>query len=266
MILPLPVKAPAKEDSLRFIDLKTYSSFFDDLDNGFPFYQPMVSIGCGGPGDRELGVMKVGNYEASFVPSLSDFDRLDSRFRLPSKTWDLIPEYNSFSFAVFQLAAGSLEPHPMAFEFEMDKNELFFPTVHIHDGQVHRSETFDHVLYMQHASLDSVVYGYRNSGVEDRETGLIRSKKRANRFCDIEKASGLVDGDLLVHRKIIQGTAPNQDTIYPFTGDPLIPKINLRPFYAYFLLSLPLMAAGWLLARRSKLINRKDNSISKEKK
>ncbi len=35
MILPLPVALPASERSIRFIDLKPYARFFDDLDRGF---------------------------------------------------------------------------------------------------------------------------------------------------------------------------------------------------------------------------------------
>ena len=117
------------------------------------------------------------------MPTLADFDRLDPKFTLPQEVWAKIPEYENFGFAVFQLAAGQLRPHPMAFEFQTDKDELFFPTIHIHDGEVHQSEHFDHVLYMQHAGLDSKVGAYRNSDVEDRATGLVRSAQQASSFC-----------------------------------------------------------------------------------
>src|SRR5256885_15451358 len=36
MILPLPVKTPAGEKDVQFVDLKEYSDFFDDLHSGFP--------------------------------------------------------------------------------------------------------------------------------------------------------------------------------------------------------------------------------------
>src|SRR6266850_1928010 len=36
MILPLPVKTPAGEEELRFINLKEYPNFFWDLLAGFP--------------------------------------------------------------------------------------------------------------------------------------------------------------------------------------------------------------------------------------
>jgi hypothetical protein len=35
MILPLPVKTPAGEKDLEFIDLKGYPRFFDDMKRGF---------------------------------------------------------------------------------------------------------------------------------------------------------------------------------------------------------------------------------------
>jgi hypothetical protein len=200
MILPIPAKRPVQESSLRFIDLRGYSDFFDDLAKGFPYHSP-PSIGCSASFDpasgRDLEVFNIGNYIASFVPALPDFSRLDSRFNLPGETWARIPQYVEYGFAVFQLAAGSLKPHPMAFEFQSDRDSLYFPTLHIHDGEIHNTEEFDHVLYMQHAGFDSRVYGYENSHVVDRSTGLIRSKYLSNQFCDVGRAASLIDGNLL---------------------------------------------------------------------
>src|SRR5882762_10921421 len=36
MILPLPVKTPAGERDVKFVDLKEYPEFFEDLESGFP--------------------------------------------------------------------------------------------------------------------------------------------------------------------------------------------------------------------------------------
>lgn len=256
MILPVPVRRPTKESFLRFIDLKSYPEFFDDLGSGFPYWE-MPCIGCSAPPDQAdrvyLKVFKVGNYVASFVPSLSDFDRLDAQFRLPRETWAKIPAYEGFGFAVFQLSAGSLKPHPMAFEYETDRSDLFFPTVHIHDGMVHESESFDHVLYMQHAGLDGKVSGYQNSHVVDESTGLIRSKYRAARFCDVDRTQGLVVGSLLVHRKILRGNLPNTDISMELDGDPLTPKVNLRPLLSYAPWLAAVAGVGWFLNRRSTL-------------
>ena len=49
MILPLPVRQPANDDSVRFIDLKGYEAFFDDLAEGFPYVAPSAGIGCSAP-------------------------------------------------------------------------------------------------------------------------------------------------------------------------------------------------------------------------
>ena len=260
MILPLPVRQPAHEDFLRFIDLKHYENFFDDLDDGFPIYSP-PSIGCSAPFNlvsrTDLEVFNVGNYIASFVPSLSDFNRLGSQFKLPDATWARIPGYEQFGFAVFQLAAGTLKPHPLAFEFQTANVDLFFPTVHIHDGTVHDSEDFDHVLYMQHAGLDSKVDGYQNSHIEDELTGLIRSKYCASHFCEVDRTAGLVLGNLLLHRKILRGKLANNDTIITPSGHPLSPTMNLRPFMSFTPWLVFFAAIGWFFNRRSRLKKRK---------
>jgi hypothetical protein len=255
MVLPLPVRRPARDDSLRFIDLKHYDDFFDDLDAGFPYHSP-VSFSCSASFDAasraKLEVFNVGNYVASFVPTLSDFDRLDSQFKLPTETWAKLPACHAFGFAVFQLAAGSLKPHPMAFEYRTDDATLFFPTVHIHDGAVHDTEDFDHVLYAQHAGWDSIVHGYGNADVEDPSTHWVRSKHRAAQFCPINRASGLVLGDLLLHRKVLRGRLPNTDTIIAPSGDPLTPSFNPRPLLSYAPWLVGLAFLAWFFHRRSK--------------
>lgn len=270
MILPIPVKRPVQENSLRFIDLKGYADFFDDLADGFPYHSP-PSIGCSAsfdPASRpDLQVFNIGNYMASFVPGLPDFSRLDSRFSLPNKTWAQIPKYAEYGFAVFQLAAGSLKPHPMAFEFQSDRDAVYFPTLHIHDGEIHDTEEFDHVLYVQHAGFDSRVYGYQNSNVVDKSTGLIRSKYLANRFCDVGRAAGLMDGDLLIHRKLIRGNLPNRDTEIATYGDPVKTTLNLRPLLSYTPWLVVFAGIGWFFARRSKLKKMRDaesNNVDQE--
>ena len=259
MILPLPVSQPASDDSVRFIDLKGYESFFDDLANGFPFV-PHSGIGCGGLESKDaaegmLEVFEVGNYIASFVPTLADFDRVDPKFRLPAETWDNIPGYQNFGFAVFQLAAGSLKPHPMALEFstQTDNQEIFFPTIHIHDGEVHQTEQFDHALYMQHAGLDSKVSDYKNYNVEDEATGLVRSQQQVADFAKFREAAGVLKPDLLLHKKILHGNLPNTDTVFKVSGDPLTPSFNLRAWLPYTPWLVGLAAVGWFFNRRSKL-------------
>lgn len=260
MILPFPVRQPVREDSLRFIDLKEYPELFADLDKGFPYRQPMV-FGCSTSHAKlvkTLEVFKVGNYVASFVPSVADFSRLDERFRLPESTWSQIPRYKDFGFAVFQLAAGALTPHPMALEFECTPGSIYFPTMHIHDGEIHPQEHFDHVLYLQHAGFDSNVGAYQNSDVVDQLTGLFRSVSSAKHFCEIDRTQGLVQGDLLVHRQIIRGKNVNRDTEIAVTGDPIVPAMNLRLWLSYAPWVVVGSAVAWFLARRAKIKSRKN--------
>ena len=267
MILPIPVKQPAKDNYLSFIDLEEYDNFFDELAEGFPYTRP-ISIGCSAASiasKSALKIFEVGNYIASFVPSLADFDRLDTKFKLPNEIWERIPAYENFGFAVFQLAAGSLKPHPMAFEFQTENDELFFPTIHIHDGEIHKLEKFDHALYMQHAGLDSIAYGYQNSDVEDRSTGLVRSKHKASQFSDVDRAAGLLDGNLLLHRKIVRGKFPNVDTFFRPPGDPLKPSFNYRQLMPYTPWLLAIAAVGWFFNRRSKIKRLRESKLRESK-
>jgi hypothetical protein len=151
MILPIPVLAGAGENAVRFIDLQAFPTFFDDLEGGFP--EPLSRAPAGkavAPQPQTLRVVEVGSFIASFVPTVADFDRVDERFRLPRDVWSRLPQYADFGFAVFQLKPGDRKVHPMAFEFpRKDPEQLFFSTVHIHDGEVHPSAGFDHALFCQ---------------------------------------------------------------------------------------------------------------------
>src|SRR5712691_669648 len=167
MVLPLPVPPRPPEEAVRFINLKEYPEFFVHLKMAFPAYVllarswDMPSLYAA---SIPLVVHEVGDFEASFVPGLSDFERLDPRFRIPRTVWDELPAYQDYGFAVFKLKAntkrnlrrlfrGTPEPethkvHPMAFEFPRRQPELlYFPTLHVHDRTVHPGADYDHVLY-----------------------------------------------------------------------------------------------------------------------
>ena len=214
MILPLPVPVGAADDALRFIDLSGYPNFFSDLRRGFPM--EFQALTRGGPVPQPaakavLKVEKVGSFEASFVPTVADFARLDARFRLPSEVWDALPEYADFGFAVFKLADLGREArpvHPMAFEFpRRDPRALFFPTVHVHDGRVAAEADFDHTLYAQG---DEALFA-RLGPTWTRSSGGARG------FVDIARAAGLVDGDTPCWRRTIVGRWPNRDTLVAAT-------------------------------------------------
>jgi hypothetical protein len=220
MILPLPVPASSAEDAVRFIDLSGYGAFFRDLAKGFP---ELVSRGKGrfAPQSRAapvptLRVHDVGDFEASFVPAVKDFARLDARFRLPEATWDALPAYADWGFAVFKLRSGVRRGffarfrkaddrrsfHPMAFEFpRRDPGALFFPTVHVHDGQVHHEARFDHTLYLQ------------GDDGWDEKLDWERSADPAGRFVRCERAQSIVAPQAPMWRQVVGGAGKNRDVV-----------------------------------------------------
>lgn len=56
---------------------------------------------------------------------------------------------------------------------------LTLPTVHIHDGQVHSLEEFDHMLYAQDSAFDKAAVKYLGPRGTNSRTGLVRSKGAA---------------------------------------------------------------------------------------
>ena len=209
MILPLPVPAGVAEDAVRFISLKEYKEFFRDLKRGFP--EPRF-LSAGGtraakpeavPAAAPLKVVDVGEFEASFVPTLKDFSRLDARFRLPDQTWEQLPSYKGYGFAVFKLKKEATSAHPMAFEFpRADASKVFFPTVHIHDGQVHPQADFDHTLYCQKRE------GERTSLPDWRESPLLAAE-----FMQFQKAQGIIDAQAHCYMKRLAGQRKNEDVL-----------------------------------------------------
>lgn len=200
MVLPLPTRLGASEDAVRFIDLHDYTDFFKDLRAGFPEPEPQALRLSHAPtalAPATLKVISVGNFEASFVPTLADFDRLDPRFRLPKGAWDKLPQYRAYGFAVFKLKSGAAVIHPMAFSFpRAEASRLFFPTVHIHDGKVHRTARFDHALYCQ---------------IESAPKDWWPSFGPAKIFVKVDKTQGLVDGERVCYQYKLVGQHPNQD-------------------------------------------------------
>jgi hypothetical protein len=206
MILPLPVKQPAKEDAVRFISLKEYPDFFDDMEAGFP--RPNSEPSRGGPlptpdvlAEPKLVVVEVGDFIASFVPTVADFARVDERFRLGANVWNKLPIYKDSGFAVFQLKRGKQKVHPMAFEFpRRNPEQLFFPTVHIHDGQVHPTADFQHLLYCQAEGKN--LMRWRES---PQPAGMFMTK--------LAKAPGVVEPDQHCYRSAIRGKYKNADVL-----------------------------------------------------
>jgi hypothetical protein len=229
MVLPLPVPPNPPEDAVRFINLVRYPAFFDDLSHGFPKMTAgsFLSFEMGGrAGVPVLRVHDVGSFEASFVPRVEDFERLDERFRIPREVWDLLPAYRDYGFAVFKLKGSASPPpagvlrrllggapagrppkprrvHPMAFEFpRRNPDLLYFPTVHVHDRKVHPDAMFDHMLYCQ---SDPAIEEY----LQDWEW----SNRRASEFVDIGRAEGIVTPNHYCQRRPLAGRLENKDSL-----------------------------------------------------
>ena len=219
MILPLPVPPRPPEDAVRFIDLAGYPRFFEDLARAFPVRMAAPARSAGllsavVPARPKLKVHSVGLFEASFVPTLDDFDRLDPRFRLAPEVWDALPNYRDWGFAVFKLERARVGllgrllgregaprgVHPMAFTFpRRDPRTIYFPTVHVHDGEVRPTAEFDHTLYCQPDALVAETFGWTKSDAPLDER------------VDVDRARGIVDGARPGFQMELHGTYPNTD-------------------------------------------------------
>ena len=201
MVLPLPVDQSKGEKAVRFIDLSGYAQFFDDMNLGFvpppPKREPNYGSMSGG---GTIAVQRVGAFEASYVPTIGDFGRLDARFRLPEQVWEKLPNYKDWGFAVFKLREGEQHYHPMAFSFlRKAGGAVFFPTVHIHDGKIYANADFDHMLYCQPGYEGLALKGWRESDGP------------ASRHVKASKAKGIVDAGRHCYRFPIKGRRPNRD-------------------------------------------------------
>lgn len=202
MVLPVPTPADAAVDAVRFIDLSRCPTLFADLAGVFPGFAIFGGATPAGGQVRALAVERVGAFEASFVPRQADFARLDKRFRLPDALFTAMPAYRDYGFVVFRLAAGAQTVHPMAFSFPHARGlDLFFPTVHVHDGAAPPLAGFDHVLYAQRGPT-----GLRLADWEE-SPGLVGAA------VDPATAPGLVDGGGHLYRLRLHGELPNRDTL-----------------------------------------------------
>ena len=267
MILPLPVTLPARENAVRFRNLKDNPDFFQSIERAFPpkedggFFRSK-SAGLEAA-SATLEVHEVGDFVASFVPSIADFSRLDPRFVLSKEVWAKFPAYKDYGFAVFQLKSLAGEPHPMAFEFDTRlKETAFFPTVHIHDGSVHAKADFDHALYLQAKTLDARAGSYDGPTSVDKNTGFVRSAGPAKSFVNTALARGLIDPELLIHKATLRGSLPNRDTFYDLKAiAPRTAGCSLRELGETTVPKpvpgvLAVTGIGWLLARRMNLRKR----------
>lgn len=207
MILPIPVPAKTRESGVKFIDMSRYPEFFSDLSRGFKsdFDAPKAAGAkrTGDKGKSPLEVVDVGSFQASFVPTAFDLDRLAPQFRLSKKVWKTLPAYETYGFAVFKLKAKHQAFHPMAFEFPTTyRSELFFPTVHVHDGKLHDEATFDHALYCQLEKIHS-------PGMERWEESAVP----VGMMMDYTRGAPVIERFTHVHRLKVRGKQKNRDVV-----------------------------------------------------
>ena len=217
MVLPLPVAQGSGEGAVRFVSLEGYPAFFVDLHELFAEKRDYSDLSARrddeAPAPR-LPVHDVGHFEASFVPQPRDFARLDERFRMAPGFWEALPQYADYGFAVFKLkpATRPEAAHPMALAFPSREPEaLFFPTVHVHDGEVHAAAQFDHSLYVQFAAFPK---GMRVI-VEQPHGPLLMwadSRRTPAEVMNLDNAGGLIEPDLRVFRLRLEGRFENRDT------------------------------------------------------
>lgn len=233
MILPLPVPPGSPDDAVRFIDLSGYPRLFHDLDRAFPSLIPRAKGGFqalrSAPAPAPLKVHEVGDFEASFVPTRADFARLDPRFRLDEAVWRQLPQYGDYGFAVFKLRgfgqgwlgrmlgrAARRDFHPMAFDFPTrEPDRLFFPTVHVHDGEVHPQADFDHTLYVQSSGAAPA------SCATDPRADTPEYWQEGEPVGDVVRVAdtrGLLDGEGRLYRVGLRGSQPNADRWVALAG------------------------------------------------
>ena len=202
MVLPIPVSLETTQNPVEFIDLSEYEHFFDDVEFLFPKLRSRsLSLSLPVSASPTLEVKQVGAYEASFVPTQKDFQRLDPRFSLNDDLFEKLPEYRNYGFVVFKLRKGDSQVHPMAFWFNTQKQDMFyFPTVHIHQGEVPETENFNHTIYVQGTLKNTK--GFIKSELKGC-TELLKSIST--------KSKGIVDERSIIHKKVIEGTHLNKD-------------------------------------------------------
>ncbi len=202
MVLPLPCSVPVRDTGAAFLDLSDYPELFENLEMCFPvrFDRSFGGATLAAP----LPVVNVGAFEASFVPRAGDFSRLDPRFRIPPAALEAFHEYADYGFAVFKLRPGESRVHPMGLSFETRfPDRIFFPTVHVHHGVVPDLELFDHTLFAQGRTNDTL---WHPAEISVREFFSAKDCRESGR------TRGLVSRGAPLYRRRIVGMQNNEDT------------------------------------------------------
>lgn len=211
MAMILPVPAGEQDDAIEFINLEKYEDFFSDMDELFddPYAKSLGDFVGVASSRSMLKVHDVGNFVASYVPRMKDLERLDEQFRLPEDCFVNLPDYDNFGFAVFKLKPGRWRSkrQAMAYKFKSTHPEfLFYPTVHIHDGEVPMKADYDHVLYFQPGD---------NFKTLEWDRAYFPPKAQM----EIDLCQGLVDPDIHIERFRVRGNHVNHDHMINLEGE-----------------------------------------------
>ena len=204
MILPIPLQVTEDGNQpVEFLDLSDCPMFFPYLEGSFqkrPGFSLLQLFG-----KDTIEVIEVGSFVASYVPSIDDFKRLDPRFGLDTSIWRELPQYHDYGFAVFKLQPGEERIHPIALRFRTRyQDQLFFPTVHVHNGVVPETETFDHRLFCQSGDHPGGNWSESLYKLGD----LIPTNQNIRHIVNRKKAG---------FRLQMKGEFPNQDVFVPAT-------------------------------------------------
>ena len=163
MVLPVP-----NPDSVGFINLKHYQTFFKDCADSFSIpresnYLMRSSCSSALPSESILPVYNVGSYNVSVVPNVTEFHRLDPAYFTidPYIPNTLHKQYDSsFGFIICKLRKGQHSYHPLAYTHQIHQDRLLFvPTYHIHPDGTYPQEPethadWDHSIYTVETDME----------------------------------------------------------------------------------------------------------------
>ena len=120
-----------------------------------------------------------------------------------------------------------------AFEFKT----LFFPTVHIHDNEVHSKADFHHTLYYQCEFFENLSKTIVNEGRGGRDEFAIMDlpydgmTTQASDFMDIDKTKGIIDAEKNCYGLWLEGELDNRDIWISKATDKIKRAVKKEPEY-----------------------------------
>ena len=213
MLLPVPYP-----NTVEFINLENYQSIFKDLEKSFD--KNYGSFGRKSK-SRSLGVVDVGSYKATLVPTHADLDRIDPDvFGVVQNKIKVILKENyqdlpsSFGYIICKLNSGTVvKYHPFAYKHKMVVNKegkkvLFIPTRHEHGDKKTLIEDipeadWDHAIYSLNTSMQA-----GNRTQYHRSVELKMNKVPKFDFGNIHT----------INKKVIKGVHANNDLIFDISS------------------------------------------------